>query len=119
MICEAGAKAEVIEEHPGDKYSPSGLLPGFTAAGRPLHFQVSLAGSDATKIITIYEPDPNEWIENRKRRQPCLMARSAAITPRNRNWWSSTSKADGCWWKKFPRRCARIAAKPLARGKRP
>ncbi len=67
-IREAGAKAEVIEYYPGDKYSPSGLLLGFTAAGRPLHFQVSYAESDATKIITIYEPDPNEWIENRKRR---------------------------------------------------
>jgi len=33
MICEAGEKAEVIEDYPGDKYSPSGLLPGFTAAG--------------------------------------------------------------------------------------
>ena len=67
-ICEAGAKAEVIEDYPGDKYSPSGLLLGFTRAGRALHFQVSFAGSDMTKIITIYEPDPNEWIENRKRR---------------------------------------------------
>jgi hypothetical protein len=26
------------------------------------------AESDLTKIITIYEPDPNEWIEHRKRR---------------------------------------------------
>jgi hypothetical protein len=24
--------------------------------------------SDATRIITIYEPDPNEWTDNRKRR---------------------------------------------------
>jgi hypothetical protein len=67
-IREAGAKAEVIEDYPGDKYSPSGLLPGFTRAGRALHFQVSFAESDTTKIVTIYEPDPNEWIENRKRR---------------------------------------------------
>ena len=67
-IREAGAKAEVIESYPQDKYSPSGLLLGFTRAGRALHFQVSFAESDATKIITIYEPDPNEWIENRKRR---------------------------------------------------
>jgi hypothetical protein len=67
-IREAGAKAEVIEDYPGDKYSPSGLLLGFTAAGRALHFQVSFAESDTTKIVTIYEPDPNEWIENRKRR---------------------------------------------------
>lgn len=67
-IREAGAKAEIVENYPDDKYSPSALLLGFTAAGRALHFQVSFAESDAAKIITIYEPDPNEWIENRKRR---------------------------------------------------
>ena len=67
-ICAAGALAEVIENYPQDKYSPSALLLGFTAAGRPLHFQVSFADADSTKIITIYEPDPKEWIENRKRR---------------------------------------------------
>jgi hypothetical protein len=67
-IREAGAKAEVIEDYPGDKYSPSGLLLGYTRAGRALHFQVSFAVWDTTKIITIYEPDPKEWIENRKRR---------------------------------------------------
>jgi hypothetical protein len=67
-IRAAGALAEVIEDYPQDKYSPSALLLGFTTAGRPLHFQVSFAESDLTKIITIYEPDPKEWIENRKRR---------------------------------------------------
>ena len=67
-IREAGANAEVIEDYPDDKYSPSGLLLGFTAAGRPLHFQVSFADSALTKIITIYGPDPIEWIDYRKRR---------------------------------------------------
>jgi hypothetical protein len=67
-IREAGVKAELIENYPEDKYSPSGLLLGFTAAGRALHFQVSFAESDLTKIITIYEPDPNEWKDHRKRR---------------------------------------------------
>ena len=67
-IREAGLRAEVIEDYPDDKYSPSGLLLGFTAAGRPLHFQVSYAESGLTKIITIYEPDPNEWLDCRKRR---------------------------------------------------
>ena len=67
-IREAGAKAEVMENYPHDKYSPSALLLGFTAAGRPLHLQVSFDSSDRTKIITIYEPDAKEWIENRKRR---------------------------------------------------
>jgi hypothetical protein len=67
-IREAGANAEIIENYPQDKYSPSALLLGMTCAGRVLHFQVSFAESDMTKIVTIYEPDPNEWIENRKRR---------------------------------------------------
>ena len=35
---------------------------------RALHFQVSFDDTVLTKIITIYEPDPNEWIEHRKRR---------------------------------------------------
>lgn len=67
-IRDAGTQSEIIENYPQDKYSPSALLLGFTAAGRPLHFQVSFGESDLTKIITIYEPDPKEWIENRKRR---------------------------------------------------
>lgn len=65
---QAGAAAEVIEDYPTDKYSPSGLLLGFTAAGRPLHFQVSYADGDLTKIITLYEPDEGDWIDCRKRR---------------------------------------------------
>jgi len=36
-IREAGATAELIEDYPDDKYSPSALLLGFTAGGRPLH----------------------------------------------------------------------------------
>ncbi|MBI4518087.1 MAG: DUF4258 domain-containing protein [Deltaproteobacteria bacterium] len=64
----AGAHAEVIEEYPADKYSPSVLLLGFTAAGRPLHIQVSMADSDTTRIITLYQPDPAEWADFRRRR---------------------------------------------------
>ena len=64
----AGAQAEIIEEYPEDKYSPSVLMLGFTSAGRPLHIQVSSADSDTTRIITLYEPDPSEWAEHRKRR---------------------------------------------------
>lgn len=67
-IREAGAQAEIIEDYPEDKYSPSALLLGFTTAGRPLHFQVSFAETDLTKIITIYEPDLSEWLDYRTRR---------------------------------------------------
>lgn len=67
-IRQAGAQATVIEDYPDDKYSPSWLLLGFTEAGRALHVQVSLADTDLAKIITIYEPDPNEWVNYSQRR---------------------------------------------------
>jgi hypothetical protein len=66
-IREAGPDAEVIEHYPDDKYSASALLLGFTAGGRPLHFQISFAETELTKIITIYDPDPNEWVDYRRR----------------------------------------------------
>ena len=67
-IRQAGAQARVIEDYPDDKYSPSCLLLGFTEIGRPLHVQVSLADTDLAKIITLYEPDPNEWVNYSQRR---------------------------------------------------
>ena len=68
-ICEAGAGAEIIEDYPGDKYSPSCLLLGFTWQRRALHFQVSRAPDQArVRIITLYEPDPAEWVDFRHRR---------------------------------------------------
>jgi len=67
-IQQAGAQASIIEDYPEDKYTPSSLLPGFTAADRPLHIQVSRTDSDLLKIITIYQPDPTEWYDYTKRR---------------------------------------------------
>lgn len=67
-IREIGKDAEIIEDYPDDKYSPSCLLLGFTKTGRPLHMQVSLVESDFVKIITIYEPEEMEWIDYSKRR---------------------------------------------------
>ena len=40
-IRQAGTNAEIIEDYPDDKYSPSCLLLGFTEEERPLHIQVS------------------------------------------------------------------------------
>jgi hypothetical protein len=67
-IREAGSRAEIIEDYPDDKYSPSALLLGFTAGGRALHLQVSFADAALTRIITLYELDPDEWTDFRKRR---------------------------------------------------
>lgn len=67
-IRQAGAQANIIENYPDDKYSPSCLLLGFTQTGRPLHIQVSLAETDLVRVITVYEPDPSEWINYSQRR---------------------------------------------------
>ena len=67
-IKQIGMNASIIEEYPEDKYSPSCLLLGFTQAGRPLHIQVSLADTDLVKIITLYEPSAEEWINYTQRR---------------------------------------------------
>jgi len=67
-IRQAGVQANIIEDYPDDKYSPSCLLLGFTQTGRPLHIQVSLAETELVKIITIYEPDPREWSNYSQRR---------------------------------------------------
>ena len=65
---EAIASGEVIEDYPDDKYGPSCLIFGFTLTYRPLHIQISYPSRPLVKIITLYEPDPNEWIDFRIRR---------------------------------------------------
>ncbi len=67
-IRQAGEGAKIIEGYSEDKFAPSVLLLGFTDAGRPLHIQVSYMDSDFLKIITVYEPDPEEWYNYSQRR---------------------------------------------------
>jgi hypothetical protein len=67
-IREAVRVGEVIEDYPHDKYGPSCLLLGFTQANRPLHIQCSYPSRSLIKVITVYEPDPTEWVEFRIRR---------------------------------------------------
>ena len=65
---EAIASGEIIEDYPDDKYGPSCLILGFTRANRPLHSQCSYPSRPLIKIITLYEPDPQRWINLRRRR---------------------------------------------------
>lgn len=67
-IQESGIRAEIIEDYPDDKYSPSILLLGFTLLDRALHLQVSLAYGSLARIITVYEPSSLEWTDDRHRR---------------------------------------------------
>jgi len=56
----------VIESYPDDKYSPSCLVFGTTIASRALH--VVCSAPPRVRIVTVYEPDPDEWIDHRTRR---------------------------------------------------
>jgi hypothetical protein len=60
--------AEIIEDYPDDKYGPSCLLLGFTESRRPLHFQCNYPSRPLLKIITVYEPDPAQWMNFRVRK---------------------------------------------------
>lgn len=66
---EACNTGEIIEDYPGDKYGPSCLVLGRTKAGRPLHVQCSHPSRDSVKIVTVYEPEPNLWIDFRVRKK--------------------------------------------------
>lgn len=65
-VGEAILSGEVIEEYPEDKYSPSCLVYGRTSKERHLHMVCSLP--PRVRIVTVYEPDPNEWEEYRRRK---------------------------------------------------
>ncbi len=65
---EAVAGSEVIEDYPADKYGPSCLLLGLTLGARPLHAQVSYPSRPLIKVITVYQPDPERWVDHRYRR---------------------------------------------------
>ncbi|MDJ0662387.1 MAG: DUF4258 domain-containing protein [Crocosphaera sp.] len=67
-IQETGNNAVIIEDYPDDKYSPSCLMLGLTIQQRPLHLQISRTDSDSLTIITLYEPNDQEWINYRWRK---------------------------------------------------
>jgi len=62
-------RRELLEDYPEDKYGPSCLILGFTKTGRPLHIQCSYPSRPLIKIITLYEPDPDLWVDFRIRKQ--------------------------------------------------
>ncbi len=60
---------EMVEDCPDDKYGPSCLILGFTKTGRPLHLQCSYPSRPVIKVVTLYEPDPDVWVDFRIRKK--------------------------------------------------
>jgi hypothetical protein len=65
VLCDA----QVIEDYPDDKYGPSCLLFGRTQQNRAIHVQCSYPARPLLKIVTVYEPDPAEWIDFKVRKK--------------------------------------------------
>ncbi len=68
-ILEAIENGEIIDNYSDDKYGASCLIYGKTNLERPLHIQCSHPTRPKIKIVTLYEPDPEEWVDFRKRRK--------------------------------------------------
>ena len=66
-IEEAISNGEIIELYQEDKYSPSCLIYGKTKKGKHIHVQLSM--TPIIWIITVYKPDPEEWINYRRRKK--------------------------------------------------
>ena len=61
---------EIIEEYKNAKPCPSGLMLGFSD-GIPYHVVVAQC-DDHVRIITVYKPEKERWINNRVRRSKKL-----------------------------------------------
>ena len=64
------AHGQVIERYDEDYPLPSALLNGLTLANRPLHVVVGInTNEQKLVVITTYEPDPLQWVDNFSRRR--------------------------------------------------
>ena len=68
-IYESVFQGELLEEYPDAYLMPAGLVLGFNVMDDPIH---SVWGYDQTtqtaRLITVYRPSPDRWINWRKRR---------------------------------------------------
>lgn len=61
---------EIIEDYPTDKPYPSCLVYGQTFSGDPVHSVWAYNEQNGwTVLITVYRPDPNQWINWRERKR--------------------------------------------------
>lgn len=69
-VYEAICNCTVIETYSADKPYPSALVLGQTNAGRPLHIVSAFdEANDFAILITVYQPDPTRWENDRWRKE--------------------------------------------------
>ncbi|NWF58874.1 MAG: DUF4258 domain-containing protein [Fischerella sp.] len=61
--------AEIIEDYPDAYPLPACLILGWNSTGEPIHSVWAYNQANQTvKLITVYRPDPNRWIDWRIRK---------------------------------------------------
>ncbi len=69
-ISQVIENGECIKNYPDDQPYPSMLVFGRTKRNRPLHVVCAYSEEDNLSIVvTAYEPDPEKWIDFRRRRK--------------------------------------------------
>ena len=66
-LVAALAKGEILESYPKDPRGPSALALGHTQDGRPIHAVCALDPGGTLIIVTVYEPEPPHWLDERTR----------------------------------------------------
>lgn len=68
-VLEATKLGEIIENYPSDYPLPSCLVLGYYPAGDPLHAVWAYnERSGRAVLVTVYRPDPENWIDWRGRK---------------------------------------------------
>jgi hypothetical protein len=69
-VFEAIRSGKVIEHYLDDEPYPSCLIYGKKSKGRPLHVLCAYTKDEELAIIiTVYQPDPNRWIDFERRKK--------------------------------------------------
>ncbi len=68
-VRETLKNSKIIEEYSDDRPFPSFLALGFTSNNRPLHTIWALKNDSLVYLISVYEPDPDKWINYKERKK--------------------------------------------------
>lgn len=63
------SEAKIIEDYPNDPRGHSCLVLGFTKKKLPIHIVCGRGDEEILIVITLYRPDPDEWINWQNRRE--------------------------------------------------
>jgi hypothetical protein len=66
-LVQALARGEILEDYPSDPRGPSALVLGHDQGGMPLHAVVAFDPTGTLIVITVYEPEPPKWVDERTR----------------------------------------------------